>query len=105
MPVTARSRHARLLPIQAPDAHGTLRTGLPIRRQAGVPPAAARFTQLLTGAETLEALAWRTQGSSEAWWRLADGNPLKFPLDWRAGDRVQVVALGTPGLVERDRRF
>ncbi len=105
MPVSARSRHARLATMQAPDATGTPRTLLPIRRHAPLSSAAPRYTHLLTGCETLEYVAWRTQGSSESWWRLADGNPLRFPLDWRAGERVEVVSLGTPGQIQRDRRF
>lgn len=106
MTVSARSRHARLAPLQAPDASGVPRTGLPIRRHAGVPASAARYTHLVTGAESLEYLAWRYQGSSEGWWRVADANPLRFPLDWRPGDEVQVASTSSvPGLVERDRRF
>jgi hypothetical protein len=105
MPVSPRSRHARQPTQQAPDATGTPRTLLPIRRH--VPPSSAlpRYSHLITGAETLESLAWRTQNNSEAWWRLADGNPLRFPLDWRPGDKLDVVALSSPGQVQRDRRF
>lgn len=105
MPVSPRSRHARLPSQQAPDATGTQRTLLPIRRH--LPPSAAlpRYTHLITGTETLESLAWRTQNASDAWWRLADGNPLRFPLDWRPGEKVEVVALGSPGQIQRDRRF
>ena len=105
MPVSARSRYARQTTQQAPDASGTPRTLLPIRRH--VPPStlAPRYTYRLTGTETLEYVAWRTQGSSDDWWRLADGNPLRFPLDWRSGEHVDVVSLGSPGLIQRDRRF
>jgi hypothetical protein len=105
MPVSARSRHAGLVPLQAADAGGAPHTLLPLRRHLAPSSAAPRYTHVLTGTETLESLSWRAQGSSEAWWRVADGNPLRFPLDWRPGDRVQVVAQGTPGLVQRDRRF
>lgn len=106
MTVSARSRHARLALLQAADADGTTHTCLPIRRHAGVPAGAARYTHLVTGAESLEYLAWRYQGSSEGWWRVADANPLRFPLDWRPGDQVEVASSSSaPGLVERDRRF
>lgn len=105
MPVTPRSRYASLPPEQASAADGSLRTVLPIRRHHGVPPSSARHTHMVTGTETLEYLAWRYQGSSDGWWRVADGNPLRFPLDWRPGQRIEVVANGTPGLVVRDRRF
>jgi hypothetical protein len=106
MTVSARSRYVKLAPIQAPDAGGTPRTSLPIRRHDGVPASSARYAHLVTGAESLEYLAWRYQGSSEAWWRLADANALRFPLDWRPGDKIDIAAgAGTPGLIERDRRF
>ena len=105
MPVPPRSRHAGLPTLQAPDASGTLRTLLPIRRH--VPPSSLlpRYAHLLTGLETLEYLAWRTQNASDAWWRLADGNALRFPLGWRPGEKVEVVALNSPGQIQRDRRF
>lgn len=106
MPVSARSRYALSAPMQAPDADGEPRTALPIRRHEGVPASSARYAHLVTGAESLEYLAWRYQGSSEGWWRLADANPLRFPLDWRPGDQLDVASGGNaPGLVTRDRRF
>jgi hypothetical protein len=105
MPVTARSRYAGLPTLQAPDASGVLRTQLPIRRHVPPPASAPRYTYQLTGVENLESLAWRAQGASDGWWRLADGNPLRFPFDWRSGERIDVVSLGSPGLIQRDRRF
>lgn len=106
MPVSARSRYARLATMQAPDANGAPRACLPIRRHDSVPAGAARYAHLVTGAEALDYLAWRYQGSSEGWWRVADSNPLRFPLDWRPGDKLDVAAgASAPGLVVRDRRF
>jgi hypothetical protein len=105
MPVSTRSRQARAAVLQAPDAAGRPQTLLPIRRHQPPSPALPRYVHLLTGTETLEYLAWRSQGASEVWWRLADGNPLRFPLDWRPGERVDVVSLGSPGQIQRDRRF
>src|SRR4051794_1302632 len=105
MPVDLRSRYAALPVAQAPDASGTLRSMLPIRRFQPPDPAVARYHHRVTGTETLEYLMWRYQGSSDQWWRLADANPLRFPLDWRPGDTVDVLATATPGLIVRDRRF
>lgn len=106
MPVSPRSRYARMALMQAPDAAGVPRTSLPIRRHEAVAASSARYAHLVTGAESLEYLAWRYQGSSEGWWRVADANPLRFPLDWRPGDKLDIAAgASAPGLVERDRRF
>lgn len=105
MPVNARSRYAPPAVMTAPDAHGDSHALLPIRRFQSTNEANARFAHLLTGNESLEYLAWRYQGSSESWWRVADANALRFPLDWRPGEQLQVAATGSPGLVVRDRRF
>lgn len=105
MPVTARSRYAQVAVAQANDAAGVPRAMLPIRRFEPTAASTARYTHLLTGGETLEYLAWRYQGSSDSWWRVADSNALRFPLDWRPGDKLQVAATGTPGLIVRDRSF
>lgn len=105
MPAGLRSRYATLPVAQAPDAAGMPRAMLPIRPPAPIDPSLARFHHRVTGVETLEYLAWRYQGTSQDWWRIADANPLRFPLDWRPGDTVDVVATSTPGMIVRDRRF
>lgn len=101
MPVPLLSRHADLAPIA--DADGV--AALPIRRHAPLPPSAPRTTHLVTGAETLETLAFRYFGRNDDWWRIADANPLRFPLDWQPGDVLTVAAPAAPGRVTRDRRF
>lgn len=54
----------------------------------------------LTGAETLDQLARRYYGREDLWWRIADANPERFPLDWRPGDVLAIppirVATRTP---------
>lgn len=54
----------------------------------------------LMGKETLDQLAKKYYGREELWWRIADANPAKFPLDWQAGDVVVIppirVATRTP---------
>ncbi|MGY1694624.1 hypothetical protein ACI780_06875 [Geodermatophilus sp. SYSU D00814] len=61
----------------------------------------------MSGLEDLEYLAWRLLGSSESWWRIADANPLAFPLDLRPGDTltVAVAADAGTGQVDRERVF
>ena len=105
MPVGARSRYAPPTTLVGPDAKGVAHACLPIRRFQPTDAGTASYSHLLTGAESLEYLGWRYQGASDAWWRVADANPLRFPLDWRPGDQVRVAATGVPGLVVRDRRF
>jgi nucleoid-associated protein YgaU len=54
----------------------------------------------LVGNETLDQLAARYYGREDLWWRIADANPGRFPLDWKAGDSLVIppirVATRTP---------
>jgi hypothetical protein len=102
MPVTLSSRYAGQT---ATPAAGGGPAGLPIRRHEPLPPDTPRTSYQMTGTETLESIAARYFGRSEEWWRIADANPLKFPLDWRAGDVLVVTSAEEPGLIVRDRRF
>jgi nucleoid-associated protein YgaU len=45
---------------------------------------------IIIGGETLDQLAKTYYGREELWWRIADANPRKFPLDWRAGDALVI---------------
>ena len=105
MPIAIRSRYAPAAIQQEPDKQGVAQTSLPARRHEPVDPAAARSRHVLTGTETLETLAWRYAGSSDGWWRIADANPLVFPLDWRPGQVVEILGSGDAGRIVRDRRF
>ena len=55
---------------------------------------------MLIGNETLDQLAARYYGREDLWWRIADANPGRFPLDWGAGDTLTIppvrVATRTP---------
>lgn len=42
----------------------------------------------LVGNETLDQLAVRYYGREDLWWRIADANPGRFPLDWGPGDTL-----------------
>lgn len=56
------------------------------------PPAvvSGSITHTLVGTETLDQLAGKYYGREDLWWRIADANPNKFPLDWQAGDTVVI---------------
>ncbi len=44
----------------------------------------------LVGNETLDLLAKRYYGREDLWWRIADANPGRFPLDWQAGETIVI---------------
>lgn len=44
----------------------------------------------VVGHETLDQLAAHYYGREDLWWRIADANPGRFPLDWRPGDVLRV---------------
>lgn len=54
----------------------------------------------VVGGETLDQLAALYYGREDVWWRIADANPGRFPLDWEPGEALVVppirVATRTP---------
>jgi hypothetical protein len=48
------------------------------------------ITHTLVGTETLDELAAKYYGREDLWWRIADANPNKFPLDWQAGETLVI---------------
>lgn len=54
----------------------------------------------IIGNETLDQLAAKYYGREELWWRIADANPNRFPLDWKPGETLVIsplrVATRTP---------
>ena len=44
----------------------------------------------LVGEETLDLLAARYYGREDLWWRIADANGPRFPLDWKAGETLVI---------------
>lgn len=104
MPVPLNSRYHGLPVHDAPGADGTERPAVAIRPGPSEPTEAA-YNHLLTGAEGMEYLAWRFFGSSQAWWRIADANPLVFPTDLRPGTALAIPGAADVGRVRRTRSF
>lgn len=44
----------------------------------------------VVGTETLDQLAKRYYGREDLWWRIADANAGRFPLDWKPGDVLEI---------------
>ncbi len=103
MAVDITSRYWALPPLTHDGPDGP-RATLPIRRTP--PPRNVHaVNHLATGNETVEYLAWRFYERSPLWWRIADANPLAFPLDLPPGAGVDVPSAQTAGEVIRTRRF
>lgn len=61
------------------------------QRLTGAPEATpGSITHTLVGSETLDQLAARYYGREDLWWRIADANPNRFPLDWQAGETLVI---------------
>jgi phage tail protein X len=102
MSVSTRSRYFTLAPETLVTEDGQT-TYLPMRPEPPLP--ATKVDLRLTGDDTLESLAHRYYGRSDAWWYIADANPLIFPLDWRPGAAITLPQGGGVGRVLRTRRF
>jgi hypothetical protein len=48
---------------------------------------------IIVGGESLDQLAYNYYGREDLWWRIADANPTRFPLDWIPGDRLVIPPL------------
>ncbi len=55
-----------------------------------VPEFPDSLVHILIGGETLDQLAKRYYGREDLWWRIADANPRRFPLDWQPGERLVI---------------
>jgi hypothetical protein len=106
MPVRIQSRYRPLGVYDAPDATGTTHPTVPIRRHEPGAERPGRYQHRVTGLEDIEYLAWRFHGSGEGWWRLADANGVRFPLDLLPGDVLAIPPREEAGrIVDRGRRF
>jgi hypothetical protein len=100
MAVSITSRYRPLGIQEAQDTEGQPHTSVPIRRHDPRAQEAIQYQHRVTGVEGIEYLAWRFFGSSESWWRIADANPVRFPLDVRAGDAVAIPTNENVGRIE-----
>lgn len=104
MAVDITSRYWASGTVTAEDGEDGARVSLPIRRTPA-PRRVHTVNHLATGSESIEYLAWRFYRRSQIWWRIADANPLAFPLDLKPGNRVAIPSAETAGEVIRRRRF
>ena len=105
MPVPLTSRHYGLAVYDAADASGATHPTISLRSVDAPSLQAAVFHHVITGAESIEYLAWRYFGMSDAWWRIADANSPVFPLYLPVGSVVAIPQPGAVGLVQRNRTF
>ncbi|MFI1105942.1 hypothetical protein [Streptomyces melanogenes] len=105
MTVSITSRYRRLEIYPATDATGTTHPTVPIRRTPARAADDGGYQHRMTGAESIEYLAWQFLGSSEEWWRLADANATAFPLRLGPGDAVTVPTAQPAERVLRSRVF
>jgi nucleoid-associated protein YgaU len=70
--------------------------GQPSLAERPIPPIVDYPDSLLhvvKAGETLDLLAFVYYGREDLWWRIADANPTRFPLDWAPGDTVVIPPL------------
>jgi hypothetical protein len=103
VPLTSRNRGVPIARVR--DASGVSRPTIGVRPFAPLDPDEIGYRHVITGADTLESLAWRFYGTSDYWWRIADANLLVFPLDPQPGSGVNVPAADAVGRVDRTRSF
>jgi phage tail protein X len=48
---------------------------------------------VVKGGETLDLLAFKYYGREDLWWRIADANPGRFPMDWAPGETLTIPPL------------
>jgi nucleoid-associated protein YgaU len=105
MPVVNTSRYFGLPIYNATVADGTSAPTVPARPPTPPGPGVMLYRHRVTAPETLESIAFRYYGSSDAWWRIAEANDIFFLTDLPAGTLLNIPAAGDIGRVVRRRRF
>lgn len=105
MAVDVTSRYRALTPVVAPAADGTARPAIPARLPPTAAPGATPYFHVVVVGETLESLAHRFLGSSQAWWQIADANPSVFPTELVPGSTLVIPTVVDAGRVVRSRSF
>lgn len=105
MPVSSNSRYANATIFDAVDTEGTKHPTIAMRRTPSTGAVPIFYQHVMVGMDTVESLAANLYHSSEVWWRIADANPLMFPLDWRPGMAIGLPPVSQRGRIERTRRF
>jgi hypothetical protein len=105
MTVFLTSRHYGQDIYDAADASGVSHPTISQRPVAPPTLETAVFHHVITAGESIEYLAWRYFGLSDAWWRIADANPAMFPHDLPVGSVVAIPQPSAVGRVERNRSF
>lgn len=85
MPVSRYSRYYNLDKVEQDD-----KVTLALRLSVPTETPRDSINHTLVGGETLDQVAARYYGREDLWWRIADANPGRFPLDWRPGDTVVI---------------
>lgn len=65
---------------------------LPIRASKQL-RGADSILHVVTSGESLDQLALRYYGNEELWWRIADANPARLPLDLSPGETIVIPPL------------
>ena len=105
MPPGLRSRYRALAAGLEPDAAGVWHAAIPARLAPPPDPEATPYFHTVVAGETIEVLAFRYLGSSDAWWLIADANPAASAWTLEPGTQLVIPTDASPGRVERTRSF
>ncbi|KAM3090251.1 tail protein X [Phormidesmis sp. 146-35] len=103
MPVKPDSRFANLplFRVRASDGRDRQVVALRLTKPSAL---SDRQHQVMQG-EAIDLLAHRFYGDARLWWRILDANPAVYPLDIKAGDRLNLPDTGTATRITRTRKF